>query len=154
MKRAQTVALFLVVLLVAVLVGSMVAGLGGGGNAAAPSGRKTAADDAAPAQGVRVAGLKAGGVAGAARAGTQVLRDAGYDVVFYGNAGSVGGAGDSSAVIDRVGRPELAERVANALDVRRVRSEPDSTLYVDVTVVIGRDWRAPITTDDEAPGRS
>jgi hypothetical protein len=47
---------------------------------------------------------------------------------------------DSTVVIDRVGREELAEGVANALGIRNVLSQPDPDLFVDVTVLLGRDW--------------
>ena len=45
-------------------------------------------------------------------------------------------------MIDRVGRMELAEGVANALGIRNVLVEPDPDLFVDVTVLLGRDWAA------------
>jgi predicted NBD/HSP70 family sugar kinase len=38
-------------------------------------------------------------------------------------------------VIDRVGRPDLAEAVANALGIPNVLTQPDPNLFVDVTVV-------------------
>ena len=43
--------------------------------------------------------------------------------------------------MDRVGRPELARAVAEVLGIRNVRSDPDSDLYVDVSVVLGSDWQ-------------
>ncbi len=91
-----------------------------------------------PRERVRVEVLNAGGVAGLAREVTNQLRDDGFDVVQFGNAGSLDR--DSTMVIDRVGRDELAEGVANALGIRNVLSEPDSNLFVDVTVLLGRDW--------------
>ncbi|MBM4185047.1 MAG: LytR family transcriptional regulator [Gemmatimonadetes bacterium] len=91
-----------------------------------------------PRERVRVEVLNAGGVAGLAREVTNQLRDDGFDVVQFGNAGSFDR--DSTVVIDRVGRESLAEGVANALGIRNVLSQPDPNLFVDVTVLLGRDW--------------
>jgi hypothetical protein len=90
---------------------------------------------------VRVEVRNGAGEAGLARAATDVLRDEGFDVVFYGNAESFDR--DSSVVLDRVGRLDLARDVADALGIPRVLSEPDSNLYLDATVVLGEDWTAP-----------
>jgi hypothetical protein len=99
-----------------------------------------------PRERVRVEVLNAGGVAGVAREVMNLLRDDGFDVVQYGNAGSFDR--DSTVVIDRVGRSELAEGVANALGIRNVLSEPDPNLFVDVTVLLGRDWAERATGND------
>jgi len=93
------------------------------------------------AERVRVEVLNGGGVEGMAREGTNVLRDGGFDVVFFGNAQSFDL--DSTVVIDRVGRLDLARSVAHALGVSRVESRPDSNLYLDATVLLGSDWTAP-----------
>lgn len=90
---------------------------------------------------VRVEVLNGGGVAGAARAATGVLRDLGFDVVYFGNAETF--TADSSVVLDRVGKERPARAVARALGIPDVRSEPDSGLYVDVTVRLGPEWRDP-----------
>lgn len=87
---------------------------------------------------VRVEVLNGGGMAGAARRATDLSRDAGFDVVYFGNASSFDHA--ESEVVDRVGRPELARAVAEVLGIRNVLSDPDPDLYVDVSVVLGRDW--------------
>ncbi len=87
---------------------------------------------------VRVEVLNGGGLPGVAREATRTLRDRGFDVVFFGNAGTF--SGDSSVVMDRVGRLETARSVADALGIRSIRSEPDSSLLVDVTVRLGPDW--------------
>ena len=99
-----------------------------------------------PRERVRVEVRNAGGVAGVAREVTNLLRDDGFDVVEYGNADTFDR--DSTVVIDRVGRDDLAEGVANALGIRNVFTEPDSNLFVDVTVLLGRDWAERAAGDD------
>ena len=83
----------------------------------------------------------AGGVAGMARAATDRLRGAGFDVVGIGNAGQFGL--ESSVVIDRVGKLKTAAAVAEALGIDSVTSDPDPNLFVDVTVRLGSGWMAP-----------
>lgn len=87
---------------------------------------------------VRVEVLNAGGEQGVARIATDELRSLGFDVVYFGNAETFDA--EMSAVVDRVGRLEAARAVANALGIRNVRSEPDTSLYLDTTVRLGRDW--------------
>jgi len=91
---------------------------------------------------VRVEVLNGGGVDGMARAGTEILRTAGFDVVSFGNAASFDHERPSS-VIDRVGRADLAQAVARTLGIDNVQSNPDPNLYVDVSVVLGREWMGP-----------
>jgi hypothetical protein len=86
----------------------------------------------------RVEVLNASGRSGLARAATGQLRDGGFDVVFFGNAS--GHDGDSSIVIDRTGRDAIAWAAARQLSIARVRSEPDTALFLDATIIIGRDW--------------
>ncbi len=90
---------------------------------------------------VRVEVLNASGVSGIARQATGCLRDQGFDVVYYGNAGTYGQ--DPSVVIDRVGDRFAAELIGKALGIPGIRSEPDSTLLVDVTVLLGPEWTVP-----------
>lgn len=146
-SRLQTIGLFVLLLVVAVLVGSLAAGLmrtGGGelADAGAADSVRPPPRGAAPRPGerVRVEVLNASGVPGLARRGTEMLRDGGFDVVHFGNA--PGFAPDTSLVLDRVGRMELARSVADLVQIPRVYARPDSNVYVDVTVVLGRDWAA------------
>ena len=68
------------------------------------------------------------------------LRDRGFDVIEIGTAQE---QRDSTLVLDRSGHPEWARNVAEALGGARVESRPDSSRYLDVTVLLGRSWRAP-----------
>lgn len=136
MKRMQTVGLLATLAAVAVLAGSLVWGL-----RAEPAGeaRGGAAARVRRGERVRVEVLNGAGRAGLARLATQELRGRGFDVVYFGNARAP--AGDSSVVLARAGRPDQAREVAAALRIARVRSQPDTSLYLEVTVVLGRDWR-------------
>ena len=87
---------------------------------------------------VRVEVLNAGGEDGMARLATDRLRDHGFDVVFFGNAEAFGQ--DSTVVLDRSGRIEAALAVGEVLGSSWVESRPDANLYLDVTVLLGRDW--------------
>jgi hypothetical protein len=136
-SRARQLALAGTVLLVLVLVGSLVAGLGGD----RPEEDASPASSAAaprPAR-VRVEVLNAAGIPGLARTVTDRLRDRGFDVVYFGNGR--GFSPDTSLVLDRATHPDAARQVAAALGIRRVLSRPDSTLYLDVTVVLGKDLK-------------
>jgi hypothetical protein len=105
-----------------------------------------------PEASVRVEVLNGSGRPGRAREVTDRLRSRGYDVVYFGNASD--GPWGVSKVIDRVGNRERAEGVARALGIAEVRTQPDSTLLLDVTVVIGKDWAAhlPPATPQQASG--
>jgi hypothetical protein len=87
----------------------------------------------------RVEVLNRSGRPGLARLGTERLRAAGYDVVFFGNAPA--SVPDTSVVIDRVGRPELARGAAAALGIARTTTQVDSSLHVDASVILGGEWQ-------------
>ena len=91
---------------------------------------------------VTVEVLNAGGVSGVAREATAALRSAGFDVVFFGNASSFDQV--ESVVVDRIGDPNPALSVASVLGIRNVRSEPDSNLYLDISVLLGSQWLPPV----------
>lgn len=86
---------------------------------------------------IRVQVLNGSGEPGAAARMTDYLRDRGYDVVEFGNADSFGRT--RTVVIDRVGNVRPAREVASSLRGVPIQSEPDSTLILDVTVVVGSD---------------
>ncbi|HEX9755264.1 MAG TPA: LytR C-terminal domain-containing protein [Gemmatimonadales bacterium] len=84
--------------------------------------------------------LNASSRRGLARIGTRVLREAGLDVVSFGNAES---ALDSTRILIRRGSDHAGRRVARVLGVGVIERRLDSLLLVDVTVLLGRDWRPP-----------
>lgn len=89
---------------------------------------------------MRVQVLNATPVRGLARRAVMHLRDRGFDVLEMGTAAE---QLDSTVVLDRSGHPDWARRVAEALGGARVESRPDSSRYLDVTVLLGRSWRPP-----------
>jgi hypothetical protein len=91
---------------------------------------------------VRVQVLNATTTRGLARRATELLRDRGFDVVEVGTA-TARDRGDSTFVLDRSGHPDWANRVAAALGGASVLSRPDSSRYLDVTVLVGATWRPP-----------
>ena len=76
---------------------------------------------------------------GLARRATQYLRGRGFDVV---GAGTETEARATTVVYDRSSHPEWARLVARALNATAVNL-PDSSRYLDVTVILGADWRPP-----------
>ena len=89
---------------------------------------------------VKVQVVNATHVRGLARRATQALRDRGYDVVEVGTTAQLR---DTTVVLDRSGHPDWARRMARAVGGARVESRPDSSHYVDLTVLVGRAWHAP-----------
>lgn len=89
---------------------------------------------------VKVQVVNATRVRGLARRATQVLRDRGYDVVEVGTTGQLR---DSSLVLDRSGHADWARRLARAVGGARVETRPDSSHYLDLTVLVGRVWHPP-----------
>ena len=135
-KRLRSLALLLVLLGAGILLGSALAQWWG------PAAPTLTLPGFPRAEGrVRIEVLNGGGLPGVAREATGALRDRGFDVVYFGNAGTF--AQDSSVVMDRVGRLDAARAAADVLGIREVRSLPDSNLYVDVTVRLGPEWTLP-----------
>lgn len=75
---------------------------------------------------------------GVARVATRALRREGLDVVFFGNAGA---PADSTRIVVRRGDPGKGRDVRDALGVGRVVILPDTTRRVDVSVILGADYR-------------
>jgi len=109
----------------------LLSGCGGGSNQTHPI-----PGDTGPAITVEV--LNANGRAGDARIGTRLLRRAGIDVVYFGNAPQPGL--DSTRIIVRRGQVKVGERVRSALGTGRVEVQLDSTRLLDVSVLLGADF--------------
>ncbi len=92
---------------------------------------------------VRVEVLNATRIPRLARRATRALRDRGFDVVAIGTHPE---QLDSTLVLDRTGHPDWAARAAAAMQGARVELRPDSSRYLDITVLIGRSWRPPPET--------
>ena len=86
--------------------------------------------------------LNTTGRPGLARNATRALRRRGLDVLFFGN-GDLPGRLDSTRIIARRGDRSAAERVARALGQGVVKVQTDTLRRVDVSVLLGEDYRAP-----------
>lgn len=80
------------------------------------------------------------GISGVAAVATQYLRRGGFDVVEVGDHTSF--EEPHSHVIDRVGDPEAARKIAYALgiDPERIVEDVRLDFYLDATVVLGKDY--------------
>jgi hypothetical protein len=90
---------------------------------------------------VRVEVLNATDTKGLARRAMLVLRSAGFDVVFFGNTTE---RADTTRVLDRSGHADWAALAARAMGRSRVEEIPDSSRFLDVTVLVGRNWTPPL----------
>jgi hypothetical protein len=79
--------------------------------------------------------------AGVARAATRMLRRRGLDVVFYGNADA---PAESTRVIVRRGDPGAGRDVRQAIGAGRVLVESDTLRRVDVSVILGLDFKPKV----------
>ena len=84
--------------------------------------------------------LNGSGRQGLARTGTRLLRRQGIDVVFFGNADLLV---ESTRVVVRRGGGEVAGRVVKALGAGTISLQPDTMRRVDVSVILGKDFRPP-----------
>lgn len=100
-----------------------------------------AAPEARAPQGVRikVEVLNATKTKGLARKATTYLRDRGFDVVLIGTSKE---QLDKTVVLDRSHHPTWAGLVASAFGAA-AQEKPDSSRYLDVTVLVGANWRPP-----------
>jgi hypothetical protein len=123
-----------------VILGAVVAVLGGAALVTPRPTARAARAEAPRGVRIRVQVLNATPTRGLARRATGYLRDRGFDVVDVATAPQ---ARDSTLVIDRSGHPQWAQLVARALGGVAVESRLDSSRYLDVTVLVGRDWTPP-----------
>jgi hypothetical protein len=87
--------------------------------------------------------LNAGKVPGAARVGTELLRDAGLDVKYFGNADSVYQDIPRNRILVRRGDTVGVGRVIEALGAADVEMAPSEAPQVDLTVLLSKSFRAP-----------
>ena len=126
-------------LVVAVAVAAAAAA-GGGAMLLARAAEDVPSVAAPPDVRIRVQVLNATSTRGLARRATAFLRDRGFDVVDVGTAAE---PRDSTLVLDRSGNAAWSRLVAQALGGARVEPRPDSSRYLDVAVLVGRNWTPP-----------
>lgn len=102
--------------------------------------RRASASPREGAPRVRVQVLNTTKTRGLARRAMLYLRDQGFDVVEVGTSSP---ARDTTLVIDRSNHPEWARSVATSLGTARVETRPDTSRYLDVSVLVGSSWRPP-----------
>ena len=105
------------------------------------SGAPYVPDDAKAPEGIRIKVEVFNGTRtkGLARRATLFLRDHGFDVV---GSGTNTEQRATTVVYNRSGHPDWAARVGRAMNAPVV-TLPDSSRYLDVTVVLGANWRPP-----------
>ncbi len=113
--------------------------------AAAPAGATAfVADSLASApKGVRVRVRVTNGtdVRGLARRATVLLRDLGYDVVEFDGDAKTGR--EQTVILSHTGHADWAQRLQRAMAASSIEISSDSSHFVDLSVLLGRDWKAP-----------
>jgi hypothetical protein len=87
--------------------------------------------------------LNSGKVVGAGRAGMLLLRRAGLDVVYLANADSGLAGRVRNQVLVRRGDTAGVGRAVEALGDAEVIQRADSTRLVDLTILLGKQFRVP-----------
>lgn len=89
---------------------------------------------------IQVEVLNGCGVAGVGDALTDILRKKGIDVVKTGNYRSF--SVDNTFIIDRIDNYQTAYKVADSLnlDKKFIITEINKALFIDLTIVIGKDF--------------
>jgi hypothetical protein len=90
---------------------------------------------------IRVEVLNATDTKGLARRAMLVLRDAGFDVVFFGNTTE---RADTTRILDRSGHAGWAALASKAMGRAHAEPVPDSSRFLDLTVLVGRNWTPPL----------
>jgi hypothetical protein len=115
-----------------------------GGSPARAATREPVASDTLrvpPGTRVRVEVLNGTKTRGLARRAMLYLRDRGFDVVSLGNAARTY---DTTTVLDHAQAPRWAGVAAAAMGSgAHVEARPDTSRYLDITVIVGRTWRPP-----------
>jgi LCP family protein required for cell wall assembly len=82
--------------------------------------------------------LNGSGNPGQAQSLRNYFLEYGFNVVHYGNA--LRNDYENTMVIDRIGKPSLAKRIADIINCKEVYTKIDKTLLIDVTIIIGNDF--------------
>lgn len=90
---------------------------------------------------VRVRVVNGTDVRGLARRATLVLRDLGYDVVDFD--GDAKAHRDRTVILSHTNHADWALRIQRAISASAIETSSDSAHYVDLTVLLGSDWKAP-----------
>lgn len=90
---------------------------------------------------IRVEVLNGTNVRGLARRASLYLRDLGFDVVRFDQDTTSTRA--TTLVLDRTSHPVWARMLSEAMEGSRVEAQPDTSRYVDITVLLGANWRPP-----------
>lgn len=90
---------------------------------------------------VRVRVLNATTTSGLARRLTNLARDLGYDVVDYGTESL--DRREVTTIVVHTGQTEWARRLARGIGADSIEPSTDTLRYVDLTVLIGTDWKPP-----------
>ena len=129
------------IVLVLVVVGLQIYGIFSDGGAVRPP-AKDADPESAEQTIVQINVLNGCGVSGVGNTMTKFCRTAGYDVVEVGNYKSFDI--NESMVIDRVGKPDNARRLAAQLGIARknIVQQFSSDHLVAASVIIGKDYKS------------
>jgi hypothetical protein len=90
--------------------------------------------------GITVEVLNGSGRQGLARSVTRVLRQEGFDVMYFGSARD---SVRMTEVLSRRGDSTRAVKVARVLGIAGVRVARDTLLRLDVTVLLGPGYQLP-----------
>lgn len=90
---------------------------------------------------VRVRVVNGTDVRGLARRATLLLRDLGYDVVDFD--GDAKAHRERTVILSHTKHADWAQRIQRAMSASAIEASADSAHYVDLTVLLGSDWKAP-----------
>lgn len=90
---------------------------------------------------VRVRVLNTTTTRGLAKRATFALRDLGYDVVDFDSDSR--SRRSTTLILSHTGHADWAQRLQRALGTGAVEARADTLRYVDFTVMLGSDWKAP-----------
>jgi len=90
---------------------------------------------------IKVRVLNTTTTSGLAKRVALVLRDFGYDVVDFDSDRRT--PRGSTLILSHTGHEDWARRLRRALGTGSVEQRADSLRYVDFTVFVGSDWKAP-----------